>query len=115
MNKEKFELPSKTVPGQTKNIRQILVDFQRGNLTDVNQKEPLYEDNPDIDNPNPFLNQELDLVEMDIFAQQNKAKILKLSEEVQQQRKEAVKKYKEQQVAQAKALLKELQIEEPAK
>lgn len=115
MNKEVFSLPSKTVPGQTKNIRQILVDFQRGNLTDVNQKQPLYEDNPDIDNPNPFLNQDLDLVEMDIFAQENKARILKLTDEVQTQRKEAIKKYKEQQVAQAKALLKELQIDEPTK
>lgn len=54
--------PSETIPDQSLTIKEILQRFKAGTLPPI-QKETYFEDDPDIDNPDPMYRPDFDLVD----------------------------------------------------
>lgn len=54
--------PSETIPDQSLTIKQILQRFTAGTLPPI-QKETYYEENPDIDDPDPMYRPDFDFVD----------------------------------------------------
>lgn len=59
---QSFELPSMTVPDMSYSIRELLARFTAGTMPPVG-RQVYYEDNPDINNPDPLDAPNFDLVD----------------------------------------------------
>lgn len=88
---KKFTEVSQAVPDQSYSVKDLLRRFTTGTAPAV-AKQPFYEENPDIDNPLPVLN-ELDLAELQELTYNARNNVQSLKDNLNNQ----IREYHEQQ------------------